>query len=131
MCASQSICAAESHSAPISSRDEFTYLEEIHGERALAWVKRQNQRTLSELEGDPRFEGYKEAALAIEKAKIAGAPPKELKWSNFLMGGDSAAGKKSAARKATSMRGALAKNAAEKHAAKEAGKKRASKKSTM
>jgi hypothetical protein len=72
----------------------------------------------------------KVAKLAVEKAKIAGEPQKELKWSSFLMG-DGGASKKSAPKKTTSTKDALAKNAAEKHAVKEAGKKRASKKGTL
>jgi hypothetical protein len=70
----------------------------------------------------------KVAKLAVEKAKIAGAPPKELKWASFLAGEPT---KKSAAKKATSTKAAVAQNAAEKRAVKEAGKKRASKKSAM
>src|SRR6185437_7379297 len=70
----------------------------------------------------------KVANLAIEKAKIAGAPPKDLRWSSFLTG---EAPKKSAPKKATSTKAAIAKNAAEKREVKKAGKKRASKKSTM
>jgi hypothetical protein len=74
----------------------------------------------------------KVAKLAIEKAKIAGKPPKELKWSSFLghEASGAAAGKKTAAKKApeSTTRAAVAQNAAEKHEVKAAGKKRASKK---
>jgi len=74
----------------------------------------------------------KVSKLAIERAKIAGAPPKELKWSSFL--GHEPSGtvaKKAVAKKAASTKSALAENAAEKREVKEAGKKRASKKSIM
>jgi len=70
----------------------------------------------------------KVANLAIEKAKIAGAPLKELRWSSFL--GHEASGKV-AAKKAIPTKASVAKNAAEKREVKEAGKKRASKKSTL
>jgi hypothetical protein len=79
----------------------------------------------------------KVANLAVEKATIAGAPSRELKWSAFLggkgtgPGGWETGGKKPAEKKApeSTTRAAVAKNAAEKRAVKEAGKKRASKKS--
>ena len=41
----------------------------------------------------------KVANLAVEKAKLAGAPPKGLTWSSFLMGADATAPKKCAAKK--------------------------------
>jgi hypothetical protein len=72
----------------------------------------------------------KVANLAVEKAKIAGAPMKDLKWSSFLMGGEGSAPEKSAANKESSTKAAVMKNAEEKREVKEAGKKRASKKST-
>jgi hypothetical protein len=73
----------------------------------------------------------KVAKLAVEKAKGAGEPMKELKWSSFL--GHEASGTvaaKSAAKKASgsSTRVAIEKNAAEKREVRAAGKKRASKK---
>jgi prolyl oligopeptidase len=40
----------------ISDDDPFLWLEEIEGEAALAWVARQNARTLAALESDPRFD---------------------------------------------------------------------------
>lgn len=45
------------------------YLEEVEGEEALAWVRKQNERSLAVLEGDPRFKGYYEAALSIATSK--------------------------------------------------------------
>jgi len=67
----------------------------------------------------------KVAKLAVEKAKISGAPPKELRWATFL--GHEASGKV-AAKKAASTKAAVAKNTTEKREVKEAGKKRAAKK---
>jgi prolyl oligopeptidase len=45
--------------------DPFLWLEQVHGARAMAWVKEQNARTLAVLQSDPRFN-----ALYAEAAKI-------------------------------------------------------------
>jgi hypothetical protein len=81
----------------------------------------------------------KVAKLAVDKAKLAGAPPKDLKWSSFL-GAQTATvtgiskvtvlKRSSAAAKGSGTTAALKKNAAEKREVKTAGKKRASRKST-
>jgi prolyl oligopeptidase len=60
--------AAEEASKPLSA-DPFAWLEDIHGKRALTWVKGQNARTATRLEGDKRFEPYRQEALAIFTAK--------------------------------------------------------------
>ena len=49
----------------MSDNDPFLWLEEIEGEAALAWVARQNARTLAALESDPRFDGLYRAALDV------------------------------------------------------------------
>src|SRR3954453_22468171 len=49
----------------MSDDDPFLWLEEIEGEAALAWVARQNARTLAVLESDPRFDGRYRAALDV------------------------------------------------------------------
>ena len=41
---------AEGREAPPAD-DPFTWLEEIEGERALAWARNENTRTLGELQG--------------------------------------------------------------------------------
>jgi len=45
--------------------DPYLWLEEVEGERALDWVRAQNERTLDSLRADPRFERYQEAALGV------------------------------------------------------------------
>jgi prolyl oligopeptidase len=45
--------------------DPHRWLEEIEGEKALDWVRAQNTRSRTVLEGDPRFETFKTQALAI------------------------------------------------------------------
>lgn len=47
------------------TEDPYLWLEEIEGERALAWVREQNARTLAVLEGDPRYAQLHTDALAI------------------------------------------------------------------
>src|SRR4051812_11968587 len=49
----------------MSDDDPFLWLEEIEGEAALAWVARQNARTLAALESVPRFNGLYRPALDV------------------------------------------------------------------
>jgi prolyl oligopeptidase len=49
--------------------DPFTWLEEIQGERALAWARNENTRTLGVLQGDPRYQQNYDRALAILQAR--------------------------------------------------------------
>ena len=60
--------ALVAHAAPTPSQasdDPFAWLEQAHGPRALAWVKDQNGRTAKVLEADPRFDRFRQEALAI------------------------------------------------------------------
>ncbi len=41
---------------PSQEEDPYLWLEDIQGERAMAWVKEQNQRTVAELEAVPEFQ---------------------------------------------------------------------------
>jgi prolyl oligopeptidase len=61
-----SACATMNFAA---SRDPYDYMEEVEGERAIAWVKGQNQRTLAHLEADPRFAPMRAQALEIVNNK--------------------------------------------------------------
>lgn len=47
------------------SDDPYLWLEEVEGERALAWVREQNARSLAVLEADARFAQLHADALAI------------------------------------------------------------------
>jgi prolyl oligopeptidase len=67
--------------------DGFSYLEDLSAARAREWVKGQNDRTLAELERDPRFQRYYTAALESEQAvSTADArgllPPPGRMWLN-------------------------------------------------
>jgi prolyl oligopeptidase len=49
--------------------DPFTFLEEIQGERALAWARNENTRTLGFLQGDARYQSMFDRALTILQAR--------------------------------------------------------------
>ncbi|MGE3248885.1 MAG: prolyl oligopeptidase family protein [Hyphomonadaceae bacterium] len=48
-----------------SRPDPYPWMEEVEGERALAWVRQENERSLAVLEGDARFAELRAQALAI------------------------------------------------------------------
>src|ERR1700678_900115 len=45
--------------------DNYQWLEDVHGERSMAWVKAENERTAKVLEADPRFDQFKAEALKV------------------------------------------------------------------
>ena len=49
--------------------DPYLWLEDIEGERALAWVRERNARSLARLERDPRYAETESAIRAIVLAK--------------------------------------------------------------
>ena len=49
--------------------DPFLWLEEIEGERALAWARKENERSLGTLQADPRYAPFEARALEILQAK--------------------------------------------------------------
>jgi prolyl oligopeptidase len=49
--------------------DPFQWLEEMEGERALAWAGEENARTLGVLQADPRYQRFYNQALSIYQAK--------------------------------------------------------------
>jgi prolyl oligopeptidase len=48
---------------------EFSFLDEIEGERALAWARQENEKTLAELTSDPRYQKFHDRALQILQAR--------------------------------------------------------------
>ncbi len=54
--------------AAAADADPYLWLEDIHSDRAMAWVNAHNQRTLAELEGDPRYATLHQEALDIVNA---------------------------------------------------------------
>jgi prolyl oligopeptidase len=49
--------------------DPNIWLEEIQGDRALAWARHENERTLGELQADPRYRQFYDRALTILEAR--------------------------------------------------------------
>jgi len=54
--------------ADLQREDKYLWLEEIEGARALEWVRAQNERTLDELQADPRYPRFESDALRILEA---------------------------------------------------------------
>ena len=55
--------------ATSDATDPYLWLEEVDGERAMAWVNEHNTRSLGVLQGDPRYEGLHDQALALVQAR--------------------------------------------------------------
>jgi prolyl oligopeptidase len=52
--------------APVAEKpDPYVWLEDIHSDRAMAWVKAENERSAAVLQADPRFAEYKAEALKV------------------------------------------------------------------
>jgi prolyl oligopeptidase len=59
-------CATSSSTGSTAmTEDRYLWLEEVEGDRALTWVREQNERSLGQLESDPRFAALHAEALAI------------------------------------------------------------------
>lgn len=57
--------AAAAFSVTAASADPYLWLEEVEGDKAIAWVKERNAKSLAALEADPRFSPMVEEAKAI------------------------------------------------------------------
>ena len=68
-CATFLPARAPAQAAKADSTDPYLWLEDVHGDRAMAWVKAENAKTAAVLEKDPRWEGIYKAALAMAQAK--------------------------------------------------------------
>ena len=55
--------------------DPYLWLEEVEGDRAIAWAREQNERTLSELQADPRYPRFEAEARRILEARDRIADP--------------------------------------------------------
>lgn len=67
--APQAASASTTDEGPSEPADPFLWLEDIEGERQLAWVRKQNQRTLSELKSLPIYGEFYRDALSILTSK--------------------------------------------------------------
>jgi prolyl oligopeptidase len=52
-----------------AASDPFLFMEEVEGERALAWVRSRNAVTLESLQSDPRYAKLEADALAIVRSR--------------------------------------------------------------
>ncbi len=71
ICAGMTACGDKAESPGTSTYtqdDSFLWLEEVDGDRALAWVSEQNEHSLERLQGDARYEPLREEALALYEA---------------------------------------------------------------
>ena len=57
--------------ADTTGADPFLWLEDVKGDRALRWVKSQNESTFSELKADPAYEQTRAAADLILSSRCA------------------------------------------------------------
>ena len=55
--------------ASSEATDPYIWLEDIEGERAMAWVEQHNAQSLGVLRGDPRFETLHRQALEIVQSR--------------------------------------------------------------
>jgi prolyl oligopeptidase len=63
------VMSAPVQPAGATGEDPFLWLEEVQGDRAMDWVKQQNQRSLGSLQSDARYQRYHDAALRIVEAR--------------------------------------------------------------
>uniref|UniRef100_A0A0G4GQP5 Prolyl endopeptidase n=1 Tax=Chromera velia CCMP2878 TaxID=1169474 RepID=A0A0G4GQP5_9ALVE len=70
--------------------DPFLWLEDVNGPRALGWVERENNRTLSLLESDDRYQTFFDdiAAIAESRDRIVRGSYRGGVVSNFWQDGD-------------------------------------------
>jgi prolyl oligopeptidase len=50
---------------PPESADKYQWLEDVSGERSMAWVKAENERSAKAIESDPHYTGLEAAALKV------------------------------------------------------------------
>jgi prolyl oligopeptidase len=57
------------------SEDKYQWLEDVRGERSLAWVKAENERSAKVIENDAHFAGLETSALKVLESKDRLAKP--------------------------------------------------------
>ena len=63
--ASTGLQRASAQSSTVEQVDKYTWLEDIHGEKSMAWVKAENARTAAVLEKQKDFAEFEEEALKV------------------------------------------------------------------
>ena len=66
--AAQTAPASSSPSSSADGADPYLWLEKVDSPEAMAWVRAENQKSLSVLEADPRFAAFNDQALAIAQS---------------------------------------------------------------
>ena len=61
------VAASAAFAAPKGNpvEDPYIWLEDVHGEKPLAWVKEQNAKSLGVLKADPRYQRNYDAILKV------------------------------------------------------------------
>ena len=65
LCVASALFAQSSASMPQEPNDPHLWLEDVGGDKALAWVREQNDASTKELTADPRFEPMRSRILSI------------------------------------------------------------------
>ena len=65
LCVASALFAQSSESMPQEPNDPHLWLEDVGGDKALAWVREQNDASTKELTADPRFEPMRSRILSI------------------------------------------------------------------
>ncbi len=63
------VAQTQAQGSPIQRPDKYAWLEDVHGERQMAWVKAENDRTTAILDKNPHF-----ATLQAEALKVLDSP---------------------------------------------------------
>jgi prolyl oligopeptidase len=58
-------CLRISAQTSVEQPDKYLWLEDVSGERSMAWVKAENERSAKVLDNDPRYPGLAAAALKV------------------------------------------------------------------
>jgi prolyl oligopeptidase len=82
------LCAAAFVAVPVTGKsqtvteqpDNYQWLEDVNGARALEWVKAENARSAKVLQGDPRFAEFEAASLKVLES------PEKLAYPDFHNG---------------------------------------------
>src|SRR5436305_14922579 len=63
------VVAATTKGTQVTSNDPYLWLEDVHGEKALAWVNEQNARSRAVLKSDPDYQTYYDTILSVLDAQ--------------------------------------------------------------
>ena len=79
-CALHHPSGASAQQAVVEQPDKYTWLEDIYGDKQLAWVKAENQRTANVIQKDPRWATNRADALKVLDS------PERLPFPQFRSG---------------------------------------------